>query len=103
MAAERPVLVIADADSDVARVVIDAQAGIVTKSGDAESLAAAIVRAAAHPEREAGSRGRQYVLENAERKKVTGQYSDLLSEAVDRPHNGARGISERTLVAPGEG
>ena len=101
MAAERPVLVIADPDSDVARVVIDAQAGIVAKSGDAESLAAAIVRAAAHPEREAGSRGRRYVLANAERQMVTGQYSDLLAEAVDRPHNGARRISETPLVPPG--
>jgi len=61
--AERPVLVVAEEDSELARIVRESAAGWLTPPADEHELAAAILRAVATSEaarREMGVRGRRY-------------------------------------------
>jgi colanic acid biosynthesis glycosyl transferase WcaI len=82
MAAERPVLAIADRDSDLAEVVRDSGAGIVVEPGNASGLAEAIRAASRSFNHSLGKLGRKYVLAHVDRGKITKEYSDLLNQAV---------------------
>lgn len=84
MAAARPILAIADARSDVARIVADAGAGWVVAPGAANAISA-VVRAAATAGSGAGDRGangRRYARANVERATITTAYGALFDEAV---------------------
>lgn len=82
MAAERRVLAIADASSDLAEIIGQSGAGIVVAAGDPRALADAIQGAAEGTDAASARRGREYVVQHVERAKVVQKYSDLLTEAV---------------------
>src|SRR5262249_24354972 len=69
MAAGRPVLVSADAESDTARLVAEIGCGIVVPPGQPDLTARVIreVHDGAHDLEEMGWRGREYVLHEASR------------------------------------
>ena len=85
MAAGRPVIASADADSELAWVVERADCGWAVPPDDAEALAAA-VRVAYQRRSDLpamGLRGREYVVANHSPEAVAGQYDDLLRRVVD--------------------
>ena len=82
MAARRPVLAIADARSDVARIVVEAGAGWVVPPGDAAALAALVRQLAASGTGDHGERGQRYVRSRVERAAITAAYGALLDEAA---------------------
>jgi colanic acid biosynthesis glycosyl transferase WcaI len=84
MAAARPILAITAPDSDVARLVREADCGYVATYGDAGAIAAAIRQAVAAREElpAMGRRGRARVLAEFERRIVTGRYEALLTDVI---------------------
>ena len=84
LAAGRPVIVAADADSETAQVVDEQGCGIVVPPGRPELLAEAI--RAAYDGRydldEMGRRGREYVLREADRTVAFDRYRKMLRELV---------------------
>lgn len=87
MAAERPILACADADSELARLVHAAACGEVVPPGDAPALAETVRRAARETEqgRAMGRRGREYVLQHYARKNVTRRYAELIGQLSPNP------------------
>jgi colanic acid biosynthesis glycosyl transferase WcaI len=85
LAAARPVIVSADAESETARLVEEVGCGLVLPAGRADLVAAAIrdVHEGRYDLKEMGSRGREYVLRDGDRVRAVGQYSALLSGLVD--------------------
>jgi colanic acid biosynthesis glycosyl transferase WcaI len=82
----RPVIVAADADSETARVVERVGCGVVVPPGRPELLAATI-RSAHDGEldlAEMGRRGREYVVEEADREVAFGRYRKVLRELAGR-------------------
>jgi colanic acid biosynthesis glycosyl transferase WcaI len=82
LAAGRPVIVAADADSETARVVQEQGCGVVVPPGRPELLAQAI-RAAYDGEldlAEMGARGRAYVVREADRSVAFARYRSMLDE-----------------------
>jgi len=86
MAAARPVIVCADADSETAKLVRDADCGIVVPPGRPDLLAAVLRRARSGEfDLEAmGLRARQYVLEVATRSVAVERYRELLRSLTSR-------------------
>lgn len=84
MAAAKPVLCLAKADSDLARLVADAGAGFNVEAEEGNILAQVIEHAQKDDAklREAGTKGREYVQRIYERAVITGRYEDLLREAA---------------------
>jgi colanic acid biosynthesis glycosyl transferase WcaI len=85
LAASRPVICAANADSAVARTVIAAGAGIVVDPGDAEAIANAIVRLIRAPElaREMGRNARRYFKEHYTLERACRQFSELFRQTGD--------------------
>jgi putative colanic acid biosynthesis glycosyltransferase WcaI len=85
MAAGRPVIVAADAESETAQVVLGAECGVVVPPGRPELLAAAIRDAYdGKLDLEAlGRRGREYVTSEADRSVAVDRYRRLLLELVE--------------------
>jgi glycosyltransferase involved in cell wall biosynthesis len=86
LAAGRPVLVSADADSETAQVVERVGCGIVVPPGRPDLVAEAI-RAAhdgAYDLDEMGRRGRDFVVAEADRRVAVGRYRELLRETAAR-------------------
>jgi glycosyltransferase involved in cell wall biosynthesis len=84
LAAGRPVVVSADADSETATVVGSAGCGIVVPPGRPE-LVAEVIRAArdgAYDLEEMGRRGREYVVAEADRSVAVSRYRKLLRDVV---------------------
>jgi glycosyltransferase involved in cell wall biosynthesis len=85
LSAGRPVIVAADADSETARVVERIGCGVVVPPGRPELLATTIRRA--HDGEldlaEMGRRGREYVVEEADRTVAFARYRSLLRELAD--------------------
>lgn len=80
MAAGRPIVAVAEQDSDLAALVRTAQCGAVVPPGDASQLAA-VVRDALHDRarwREMGERGRVHVTERYARHIVSAEYEALI-------------------------
>ena len=82
LAVARPVIVAADEDSETARVVREAECGVVVPPGRPELLAAALRDAyAGRLDLEAmGRRGREWVVAEADRRVAVGRYRELLRE-----------------------
>ena len=87
LAAGRPVIVAADAESESACVVTDAGCGVVVPPGRPELLAAAIRRMhdGDHDLEEMGRRGREYVMAEADRTVAVRRYRDVIRELTDAP------------------
>ena len=82
LAAGRPVLVSADADSETAIVVESVGCGIVVPPGRPDRVAE-VIRAAhegAYDLEEMGRRGREYVVAEADRRVAVDRYRRLLRE-----------------------
>lgn len=87
MACARAVLACADAESDLAELVRQAQCGTVVPPGSPEALAAAITEAMRSPAACAamGQAGRAHVLAHYSRASISAQYEGLIRElAGDR-------------------
>ena len=84
LAAGRPVLAAAPAESELAQVVRDNRVGYVVPPGDLEAMTCAIVEAADHRDENAalGDRARRLAEEAYDRPKITGQFGDLLDEIL---------------------
>jgi colanic acid biosynthesis glycosyl transferase WcaI len=84
LAAGRPALVAADADSETAQIVREVECGVVIEPGRPELLAETIRAAAAgeYDLEEMGRRGRAWVEANAARQVAMGRYRALLGELV---------------------
>jgi colanic acid biosynthesis glycosyl transferase WcaI len=82
LAASRPVICAANAESAVARTVLDAAAGLVVSPGDAQAIADAIVRLRREPEtaRQMGRNARQYFEEHYTFECAYRQFSELLRD-----------------------
>jgi glycosyltransferase involved in cell wall biosynthesis len=80
------VIVAADTESESARVIADANCGIVVPPGKPELLAAAIRRAydGELDLEEMGRRGREYVVAEADKTVAVSRYRDLLLELAAR-------------------
>ena len=82
MASARPVLAGVPEDSEIARLVKDADCGVWVPPENPEAMAEAIRDLAKKPDRleRLRSNGRGYVCEHFDRKKITGRYRELLHE-----------------------
>jgi glycosyltransferase involved in cell wall biosynthesis len=80
----RPVIVAADADSEIVKVVVDAECGITIEPGRPELLAAAIraARDGAYDLQQMGRSGRDYVTREIDRSVSIGRYRELIAELV---------------------
>ncbi len=85
LAAGRPVIAAADAESETAQVVERVGCGIVVRPGRPELLARAIRDAhdGAYDLEEMGARGREWVEREADRSVAMRRYRDLLMELAD--------------------
>jgi colanic acid biosynthesis glycosyl transferase WcaI len=80
LAASRPVICAANAESDVARSVLEANAGLAVSPGDAQAIADAILRLKREPEkaRQMGRNARRYFEEHYTLERAYRQFSELL-------------------------
>jgi colanic acid biosynthesis glycosyl transferase WcaI len=100
MACARPVIACTDADSDLARVIAEADGGVVVSSADAKEVAHAVRKAFFHREnwREMGFQARRFVLQNYSRSTICSRYHELIGEVrrnlnennIQRQHIGQR-------------
>ena len=86
LAASRPVICAANAESAVARTVLDAAAGIVVCPGDAQAIADAILRLKSEPETalQMGCNARRYFEKHYTLQRAYRQFSDLIRQ-VETP------------------
>jgi len=84
LAAGRPVIAAADAESETAQIVERAGCGVVVPPGRPDLLAAAIrqVRAGELDLAEMGRRGREYVVREADRSVAVAKYQSLLADVL---------------------
>ena len=87
MASSRPVLASVPVDSEIARLVKEADCGVTVPPEDPPALAEAIVQMQRDPNglKRLGKNGREYVVANYAKDKVIRQYRDLLHEVANRP------------------
>jgi colanic acid biosynthesis glycosyl transferase WcaI len=80
LAASRPVICAANADSAVARTVMDAAAGLVVRPGDAKAIAGAILRLMREPgtAHQMGRNARRYFEQHYTLERAYRQFSDLI-------------------------
>ena len=84
MAAARPVLVVAEPESETARFVLESGAGLVIAPGDPEAIANAIrdLRGGLMHAGDLGRCGREYLEENLSTKEVSRQYNDFFTKIL---------------------
>jgi colanic acid biosynthesis glycosyl transferase WcaI len=86
LAAGRPVIAAAEAESETAQIVSEVGCGIVVPPGDPLRLAETIraCRDGEHDLAEMGRRGREYAESQADRSVAVARYRELLREVVGR-------------------
>ena len=84
MAGARPVLAAVPKDSEIHRLILDADCGCCVPPEDPQALAEAILDLKNQPEqlKHYGRNGRQYVVEHYSRQSQIGKYYDLLHKAI---------------------
>ena len=84
LAAGRPVIAAVDADSETARFLIRAGAGVIVAPGDPTALAEAILAMRMDPDRRKvmGRAGRRYLEENCSKQDVLQAYATMLGGLV---------------------
>jgi len=87
MASARPVLAAVPEDSEIARLVREADCGVWVLPEDPPALAQAIKSLAQKPDllERYGANGRRYVVEHFDRQKLTKKYYELLHEVAKVP------------------
>jgi colanic acid biosynthesis glycosyl transferase WcaI len=82
LAASRPIICAANAESAVARTVVDAKAGIVVCPGDAQAIADAILQLKREPEvaSQMGRNARDYFRKNYTLERAYSQFWELFSK-----------------------
>lgn len=93
LAAGRPAVFVGHPDSEIARVLTEAECGVVVREGDDEGLAAIIVELAADEQRRAamGRRARKALLSHYDSRILVGALADLIEEvAAGRRHPSSR-------------
>ena len=88
MSCERPVMAIASEDSDVARLINEAQCGMVVPPGKPELLAQAILELKNNPSRmtEMGQNGRAKILSEFNRNECINKYERTFQNAIPDFH-----------------
>jgi colanic acid biosynthesis glycosyl transferase WcaI len=86
MASGRPVLAATDAGSDLSEMVRESGGGAVVGPLDIEGVATAILNASRETKEWAdrGGKARDYIVANFSRRKITGQYHELLNRVARR-------------------
>jgi colanic acid biosynthesis glycosyl transferase WcaI len=89
MASGRPIIVSADAGSDVSTLVEHSQCGLCIPPGDSAALAEAILSLYANPglRQTMGEAGRHYAEQHFAPQVIVDQYHHLLTEVVTAPRN----------------
>jgi len=84
MACGRPVIAMAESQSDLATLVNESGGGWVVRPADAEALASVIRQAVRSPEaaRTRGVRGREHVMNRYSRRRVTSEYQALFEHLI---------------------
>ena len=87
--AARPVIASLDEKSQTARIIQEAQCGLVVPPENEEALAAAIVRLKKEPAlvQQMGRNGREYVKRHFQKDVITTKYEDLFMELVQERRN----------------
>ncbi len=85
MASSRPVLAIADSESELARIVDLASCGVNIPPGDAEELAGSIERLSRDKDlcEAMGKNGRSYSERNLSKEDICGKYRKVIDGAID--------------------
>ena len=85
MACARPVLLSAAGES--ARILKDANAGLVIPQGNPEALASAILHLRQNPAQrhQAGQNGSRYITQNFSRQQMAQTYLEVLKQAIKTP------------------
>jgi glycosyltransferase involved in cell wall biosynthesis len=80
MSIGKPVILIAE--SEAAKIVNDANCGIVVRPGDIDGLVAAMIHFKTHPEvcKQMGLNGRQVAVQNHDRARIVDQFAHFLLE-----------------------
>jgi glycosyltransferase involved in cell wall biosynthesis len=91
-----------DADSELARLLREIDAGVVVEPENGAALAAAILELRADPARAAalGSNGRRYVEQTLSRRAVTQLYVEAIEELTGEPRPSARRSTARSRTSP---
>lgn len=86
MAAERPVLISFDKDSELAKFITLSKSGIVADAGNEEAMIDAIRLLANNPDmcREMGMNGKKYLKECADKEKSVCQYLNVMKEVLGK-------------------
>jgi colanic acid biosynthesis glycosyl transferase WcaI len=89
LAAGRPFIATARPETELGRVTLESQAGVLVAPGDAGSLAQAIVNLASQPEarKKMGVKARKFAEAGWGRDKIMAQWESLLVELVTRVRN----------------
>jgi colanic acid biosynthesis glycosyl transferase WcaI len=84
LACARPILAIADADTDLGKLILEVKCGAVIAPDSPVALANAILEASCNSEKwkQSGKNGCAHVIENYSRSSVTNQYNDLIEEVL---------------------
>jgi colanic acid biosynthesis glycosyl transferase WcaI len=84
LAAARPMIVAADAESETARIVTDAECGVLVPPDRPDLLAGAIrdAREGKLDLERMGARGREYVQREADRSVSIGRYRSLIEQLI---------------------
>jgi colanic acid biosynthesis glycosyl transferase WcaI len=82
MASGRPVIAVTESTSDLAKLVLEAECGIVVRPGSSRDLADAILQASEDKEEweKLGVAGRDHVQRHYSRKAITDRYDHLIGE-----------------------
>lgn len=91
-AAGRPIVAAAAANSETARELLAADAGVVVEPGDPAALAACLreMLEERHDRRAMGERGRRYAMRILSPERVLPEYEVFLSRLTERPHRAVR-------------
>jgi colanic acid biosynthesis glycosyl transferase WcaI len=86
MASGRPVLASVPEDSEIARLIDEADCGVSVPPEDPQSLASAVKTLSKQPEvlERYGMNGRNYVVTHFDKSKVIGRYHELLNQVAYR-------------------
>ncbi|MDX1973559.1 MAG: glycosyltransferase family 4 protein [Candidatus Sumerlaeia bacterium] len=100
MAAGKPILFVGSRKNEIARIITEAECGVIVEPGDAAGFASAVRRLAANPSTglAMGANGLRYFLANFDKQILVSRLGNLLqTEALTPGLRGARSLSHSTV------